>query len=163
MSCGVSLIDNSLMQVYGALQAGRLLAWVYCSFDQCLTNHFFFFTHVLDLKSNQIMEVGRGNALWNLASMQFSPTIVSELNSQLCATLLLVPPHLQITATLSFLSSLYLNSGKEPELGTYKDNFMKFCGRTSGQNGFWTVGCYCSSNLRKMLLLFSCLVLLSHP
>lgn len=48
-------------------------------------------------------------------------------------------PHLQITATLSFLSSLYLNSGKEPKLGTYKDNFMRFCGRASGQNGLWTL------------------------
>lgn len=84
-------MDNSLMQVYGAFQAGGY--WL--GFIVLLTNvsliiffsflffSFFFFTHVLDLKSNQIMEVGRGNALWNLASMQFSPTIVSELNSQL--------------------------------------------------------------------------------
>lgn len=52
---------------------------------------FFSFAHVLELKSDQITEVGRGNALWNLASKQVSPTIVSELNSQPCATLLLVP------------------------------------------------------------------------
>lgn len=91
----------------------------------------FFLTRVLEQKSNQTMEVGRGKALWNLVSVQFLPTIVSELNSQPWPPYTLSSPHLQITATLSFLSCLYWNSGIEPELGAYKDNFMKFCGRAS--------------------------------